>query len=100
AVQDLYDRGESIEALVALLREGGLTRAEKAKVDREAIIGPLGLRLDAAAKRGAARRRQAIDALRPYLAEVDPKVKRDLPVGRRVACHLVETWDPEKLAES
>ncbi|MEZ0076731.1 CDP-glycerol glycerophosphotransferase family protein [Planotetraspora sp. GP83] len=100
AVQELYDRGEPIEALVALVREGGLTGAERREVDREALAGSLGLRLDAAAKRGPGRRRQAIDSLRPYLAEVDPKVKRDLPVGRRVAFHLIETRDPEELAES
>ncbi|MEV0969153.1 CDP-glycerol glycerophosphotransferase family protein [Microtetraspora glauca] len=100
AVQELYDRGESIGALVALVREAGLGPAERRGVDREALAGPLGLRLDAAAKRGAARRREAISVLRPYLAEVDPRVKRDLPVGRRAGYHLVETRDPEELAES
>ncbi|MBX6385197.1 MAG: glycosyl transferase, partial [Microbispora sp.] len=99
AVQELFDRGEPIEALVALVRAEGLSAAQRRELDREAIVGPLGLRLDAAAKRGPARRRQAIDALRPYLAEVDPKVKRELPVGRRVACHLIETQDPAALAE-
>jgi CDP-glycerol glycerophosphotransferase len=100
AVQEQYDRGEPIEALVALARAEGLTPAQRREIDREALAGPLGLRLDAAAKRGPARRRQAIDALRPYLAEVDPKVKRDLPVGRRVAFHLIETRDPAELADS
>ncbi|WP_169948786.1 CDP-glycerol glycerophosphotransferase family protein [Microbispora sp. H11081] len=100
AVQELYDRGEPIDALVELVRAEGLSPAQRREVDREAIAGPLGLRLDAAAKRGPARRRQAIDVLRPYLAEVDQKVKRDLPVGRRVACHLIETRDPGELAES
>ncbi|MBP2707614.1 CDP-glycerol glycerophosphotransferase family protein [Microbispora sp. RL4-1S] len=98
AVQELYDRGEPISALVALVRSEGLTPAQRREVDREALAGPLGLRLDAAAKRGPARRREAIDALRPYLAEVDPKIKRDLPVGRRVGFHLVETTDAEELA--
>jgi len=100
AVQELYDRGESLEALIALVRSDGLTKAERAEVDREVLTGAIGLRLDAAAKRGPARRRQVIDALRPYLAEVDPKVKRELPVGRRVAYHLIETKDPAELAES
>ncbi|ETK31176.1 CDP-glycerol glycerophosphotransferase family protein [Microbispora sp. ATCC PTA-5024] len=100
AVQEQYDRGEPIDALVALVRAEGLTPAQRREIDREVLVGPLGLRLDAAAKRGPARRRQAIDVLRPYLAEVDPKVKRDLPVGRRVACHLIETRDPGELADS
>ncbi|WP_433350499.1 CDP-glycerol glycerophosphotransferase family protein [Microtetraspora malaysiensis] len=100
AVQELYDRGEAISSLVALAREPGLGPAERREVDREALAGPLGLRLDAAAKRGATRRREAITALRPYLAEVDPRVKRDLPVGRRAVYHLIETRDPEELAES
>ncbi|WP_433219181.1 CDP-glycerol glycerophosphotransferase family protein [Microtetraspora malaysiensis] len=100
AVQELYDRGESISSLVALTREPGLGPAERREVDREALAGPLGLRLDAAAKRGATRRREAIMALRPYLAEVDPRVKRDLPVGRRAVYHLIETRDPGELAES
>ncbi|MBO3750896.1 CDP-glycerol glycerophosphotransferase family protein [Streptosporangiaceae bacterium NEAU-GS5] len=98
AVQELYDRGEPVEAMVALVAQGGLTPAERRELDREALAGPLGLRLDAAAKRGPVRRRQAIDALRPYLAQVDPRVKSELPVGRRVAFHLVETRDPEELA--
>ncbi|MFF3665312.1 CDP-glycerol glycerophosphotransferase family protein [Microtetraspora malaysiensis] len=100
AVQELYDRGESISSLVALAREPGLGPAERREVDREALAGPLGLRLEAAAKRGATRRREAITALRPYLAEVDPRVKRDLPVGRRAVYHLIETRDPGELAES
>ncbi|WP_433416059.1 CDP-glycerol glycerophosphotransferase family protein [Microtetraspora malaysiensis] len=100
AVQELYDRGESISSLVALAREPGLGPAERREVDREALAGPLGLRLDAAAKRGPTRRREAITVLRPYLAEVDPRVKRDLPVGRRAVYHLIETRDPGELAES
>lgn len=100
AVQELYDRGEPIEALVAAVRADGMDSGDRRRLDGEALAGPLGLRMDAAAKRGAARRRQAIDVLKPYLAEVDSRVKRDLPVGRRVGYHLVESRDPDELAES
>ncbi|GIH27338.1 hypothetical protein Aph01nite_56480 [Acrocarpospora phusangensis] len=100
AVQELYDRGETIDALVQLVRAEGLDKAQRRTLDGEVLAGPLGLRLDAAAKRGAARRAQAIAVLRPYLESVDPKVKKALPVGRRVAYHLIETVDPAELAES
>ncbi|NAS27194.1 glycosyl transferase [Herbidospora sp. NEAU-GS84] len=99
AVQELYDRGEPLDALVELIRAEGLSSAERARLDAEVLAGCLGARLDAAAKRGPARRAQAIEVLRPYLATVDPKVKRDLPVGRRVAFHLVETSDTKTLAD-
>ncbi|WP_214110552.1 CDP-glycerol glycerophosphotransferase family protein [Acrocarpospora catenulata] len=100
AVQELYDRGEPIDALVQLVRAEGLDKAARRTLDGEVLAGPLGLRLDAAAKRGPSRRAQAIEVLRPYLESVDPKVKKALPVGRRVAYHLIETADPAELAES
>ncbi|MFD9940736.1 CDP-glycerol glycerophosphotransferase family protein, partial [Nonomuraea sp. NPDC059022] len=47
----------------------------------------------------AARRRELVTLLRPYLATVDPKVKRELPVARRLLCHLIEHRDLDELAD-
>lgn len=100
AVQELFDRGEALEGLVLAVDVSGLSRAQRRRVHAEVLGGPIGARLDSAAKRGPERRREAIEALRPFLAGVDPKVKRDLPVGRRLAYHLIETRDPAELAAS
>ncbi|MFD9940737.1 hypothetical protein, partial [Nonomuraea sp. NPDC059022] len=77
AVQDLCDRGEPFEAIMEAARAAGPDHAA------EILSGPLGARMDQAIKRGAARRRELVTLLRPYLATVDPKVKRELPVARR-----------------
>ncbi|NRQ37186.1 CDP-glycerol glycerophosphotransferase family protein [Nonomuraea sp. NN258] len=61
-----------------------------AAFDSEVLGGPLGARIDQAVKRGAARRRELVTLVRPYLASVDTGVKRDLPVARRLICHLIE----------
>ena len=100
AVQDLFDRGEALEGLVLAVDATGLSRAQRRRLHTEVLVGPLGARLDSAAKRGPERRREAIAALRPFLATVDARVKRELPVGRRLAYHLIETRDPAELAES
>ncbi|MEO3875944.1 CDP-glycerol glycerophosphotransferase family protein [Nonomuraea sp. B12E4] len=70
-----------------------------AAFDAEVLSGPLGARMDLAIKRGAARRRELLDLVRPYLAAVDAGVKRDLPVARRVICHLIEHRPDEELVE-
>ncbi|MEU9888343.1 CDP-glycerol glycerophosphotransferase family protein [Sphaerisporangium sp. NPDC051011] len=99
AAQDLYDKGEPLDALIAAVTSHGLSRAERRRLHAEALNGPLALRLEAAAKRDATRLRQAIDLLRDYLSGVDPSVKRALPVARRLAYHLIENRDPAALAE-
>ncbi|MEO3805735.1 CDP-glycerol glycerophosphotransferase family protein [Nonomuraea sp. B1E8] len=70
-----------------------------AAFDTEVLSGPLGNRMDLAVKRGAARRREMLQLIRPYLAGVDARVKRDLPVARRVICHLIEHRPDEELVE-
>ncbi|WP_336208149.1 CDP-glycerol glycerophosphotransferase family protein [Nonomuraea sp. LPB2021202275-12-8] len=67
--------------------------------DTEVLSGPLGARMDLAVKRGAARRRELVTLLRPYLAGVDQGVKRELPVARRLICHLIEHRPDEELVE-
>ncbi|GGL08827.1 hypothetical protein Sme01_12570 [Sphaerisporangium melleum] len=99
AAQDLYDRGDPLDAVIAAVHAEGLTRAERRRLHYEALNGPLGLRLETAARRDATRLRQAIDLLRDYLDGVDASVKRRLPVARRLACHLIEHRDPRELAE-
>ncbi|WP_235995263.1 CDP-glycerol glycerophosphotransferase family protein [Nonomuraea montanisoli] len=85
-VQDLCDRGEPLDAIMRAAGPGG----QDAAFDAEVLSGPLGARMDVAVKRGPARRRELVALLRPYLANVDERVKRDLPVARRLICHLVE----------
>ncbi|WP_275412212.1 CDP-glycerol glycerophosphotransferase family protein [Sphaerisporangium rufum] len=99
AAQDLCDRGEPLDAVIAALGTAGLTRGQRRRLHAEALAGPLGTRLDTAARRDATRLRQAIDLLRDYLADVDPPVRRRLPVARRLAYYLVEHRDPAELAE-
>ncbi|NBE97024.1 CDP-glycerol glycerophosphotransferase family protein [Nonomuraea sp. KC401] len=70
-----------------------------AAFDTEVLSGSLGSRIDLAVKRGAARRRELLELVRPYLAGVDARVKRDLPVARRVICHLIEHRPDEELVE-
>ncbi|MFI6391104.1 CDP-glycerol glycerophosphotransferase family protein [Nonomuraea sp. NPDC050547] len=93
AVQDLCDRGEPFEAIMEAARTAGPDHAA------EILSGPLGARMDQAIKRGAARRRELVTLLRPYLATVDPKVKRELPVARRLLCHLIEHRDLDELVD-
>ncbi|MFI6296349.1 CDP-glycerol glycerophosphotransferase family protein [Nonomuraea sp. NPDC050790] len=93
AVQDLSDRGEPLDAIMEAVRSAGPDHAA------EILSGPLGARMDQAIKRGAARRRELVTLLRPYLATVDPKVKRELPVARRLLCHLIEHRDLDELAD-
>ncbi|GAA2831430.1 CDP-glycerol glycerophosphotransferase family protein [Nonomuraea rubra] len=95
AVQDLCDRGEPFDAVMRAVGPGG----RDAAFDNEVLSGPLGARIDLAVKRGAARRREMLDLVRPYLKGVDPRVKRDLPVARRVICHLIEHRPDEELVE-
>src|SRR5437868_1775446 len=99
AVQDLCDRGEPLESIMRTVRSDGLTPQQRRTVDAEALAGPLGLRMDQAVKRGAARRGELVAAFRPYLAEVDPGVKRDLPVARRLAYHLIEHRGTDDLVD-
>ncbi|MFC4532439.1 CDP-glycerol glycerophosphotransferase family protein [Sphaerisporangium dianthi] len=99
AAQDLYDRGDPLDAVIAAVHSAGLTRAERRRLHYEALNGPLALRLETAARRDATRLRQAIDLLRDYLSGVDASVKRRLPVARRLAYHLIERRDPRELAE-
>ncbi|WP_214412706.1 CDP-glycerol glycerophosphotransferase family protein [Sphaerisporangium fuscum] len=99
AAQDLYDRGEPLDALIAAVHSTGLSRSQRRRLHAEALNGVLALRLETAARRDASRLRHAIDLLRDYLAEVEPSVKRRLPVARRLAYHLVEHRDPRVLAE-
>ncbi|GAA3105546.1 hypothetical protein GCM10017600_79420 [Streptosporangium carneum] len=77
----------------------GLTPAQRRRFDAGVLAGPLGSRLDLAVKRGAARRREFVTLFKPYLAGVDERVKRDLPVARRIAFHLVEHRDVDDLAD-
>ncbi len=100
AVQSAGDRGEPLEALVAAADSAGLSRSERRRLHRDVLIGPIGTKVDIAAKRGPERRREMIDILRPFLATVDSRVKRALPVGRRLTYHLIETRDPAELAAS
>ncbi|WP_327089597.1 CDP-glycerol glycerophosphotransferase family protein [Nonomuraea sp. NBC_01738] len=95
AVQDLCDRGEPLEAIMQAVQSGEPDPAFAAEV----LSGPLGQRIDQAIKRGAARRRELVTLLRPYLAGVDPKVKRELPVARRLLCHLIEHRDLDELVD-
>lgn len=95
AVQDLCDRGEPLEAVMQAVQAGGTDPAFAAEV----LSGPLGQRMDQAIKRGAARRCELVTLLRPYLAAVDPKVKRELPVDRRLICHLIEHRDLDELID-
>ncbi|GAA3822746.1 hypothetical protein GCM10022226_49020 [Sphaerisporangium flaviroseum] len=99
AAQDLYDRGEPLDALIAAVHSTGLSRSQRRRLHAEALNGPLAQRLETAARRDATRLRHAIDLLRDYLADVDPSVKRRLPVARRLAYHLVENRDPALLAQ-
>ncbi|MBN6051428.1 CDP-glycerol glycerophosphotransferase family protein [Nonomuraea sp. RK-328] len=72
---------------------------QDAAFDAEVLSGPLGARMDVAVKRGPARRRELVALLRPYLANVDARVKRDLPVARRLVCHLIEHRPDEELID-
>ncbi|MFI6788499.1 CDP-glycerol glycerophosphotransferase family protein [Nonomuraea sp. NPDC050383] len=94
-VQDLCDRGEPLDAIMRAVGPGG----QDAAFDAEVLSGPLGARMDVAVKRGPARRRELVTLLRPYLAGVDESVKRDLPVARRLICHLVEHRPDEELID-
>lgn len=95
AVQDLCDRGEPLEAVMRAAGPGG----RDPEFDAQVLSGPLGSRIDLAVKRGPARRREMLDLVRPYLAAVDPRVKRELPVARRLICHLIETRPDEDLVD-
>ncbi|MEU0520069.1 CDP-glycerol glycerophosphotransferase family protein [Streptosporangium sp. NPDC006007] len=99
AVQDLCDRGEPLQSIVTAVLAGGLTPAERRRFDARVLAGPLGSRLDLAVKRGPARRREFVTLFKPYLAGVDARVKRDLPVARRIAFHLVERRQVDDLAD-
>ncbi|MEU4545170.1 CDP-glycerol glycerophosphotransferase family protein [Nonomuraea dietziae] len=98
-VQDLCDRGEPLDVIMRTVRSAGLPPDERRVFDAEVLSGSLGQRFDQAAKRGAARRRELVTLFRPYLAEVDQGVKRDLPVARRLAYHLVEHRPDEELID-
>ncbi|MFF5206868.1 CDP-glycerol glycerophosphotransferase family protein [Streptosporangium sp. NPDC000396] len=98
-VQDLCDRGEPLESIMAAVLAEGLTPDQRRRFDADALAGPLGSRLDLAVKRGAARRREFVTLLKPYLAGVDARVKRELPVARRIAFHLVEQREVDDLAD-
>lgn len=95
AVQDLCDRGEPFAAVMRAVGPGG----RDAAFDTEVLSNHLGARIELAVKRGPARRREMLDLIRPYLAGVDAGVKRDLPVARRVLCHLIETRPDEELVD-
>ncbi|MEU7859061.1 CDP-glycerol glycerophosphotransferase family protein [Nonomuraea sp. NPDC049141] len=95
AVQDLCDRGEPLDAVMRAVGSGGHDSA----FDAEVLSGPLGARMDLAVKRGAARRRELVTLVRPYLAAVDAGVKRDLPVARRLICHLIEHRPDDELVD-
>ncbi|MEU1728845.1 CDP-glycerol glycerophosphotransferase family protein [Nonomuraea sp. NPDC005692] len=95
AVQDLCDRGEPLEAVMRAVGPGG----RDAAFDTEVLSGPLGSRIDLAVKRGPARRRELLTLIRPYLAGVAAEVKRDLPVARRVICHLIEHRPDDELVD-
>ncbi|MEV7011857.1 CDP-glycerol glycerophosphotransferase family protein [Streptosporangium sp. NPDC051022] len=99
AVQDLCDRGEPLESIVSAVLAEGLTPAQRRRFDAGVLAGPLGSRLDLAVKRGADRRREFVTLFKPYLTGVDARVKRDLPVARRIVFHLVEHRDVDDLAE-
>ncbi|MCG5216634.1 CDP-glycerol glycerophosphotransferase family protein [Streptosporangium sp. KLBMP 9127] len=100
AVQDLCDRGEPLDRVMELVRSAGLPPADQRRFDAAVLGGPLGMRFDAAVKRGPARRREILSQLIPYLAGVDAGVKRDLPVARRIAYHLVESRALTELVET
>ncbi|MFI7452447.1 CDP-glycerol glycerophosphotransferase family protein [Nonomuraea sp. NPDC049714] len=95
AVQDLCDRGEALDAIMRVVGPGGRDSA----FDTEVLSGPLGARMDLAVKRGAARRRELLTLLRPYLGGVDAGVKRELPVARRLICHLIEHRPDDELVD-
>ncbi|WP_236715101.1 CDP-glycerol glycerophosphotransferase family protein [Nonomuraea pusilla] len=95
AVQDLCDRGEPLDAVMRAVGPGG----RDAAFDSDVLSGPLGTRIDLAVKRGPARRREMLALVKPYLAAVDPRVKRELPVARRLICHLIETRPEADLVE-
>ncbi|GGO82075.1 CDP-glycerol glycerophosphotransferase family protein [Nonomuraea cavernae] len=95
AVQDLCDRGEPLDAVMRAVGPGG----RDAAFDSEVLSGPLGARMDLAVKRGVPRRRELLTLVRPYLAAVDPGVKRELPVARRLICHLIEHRPDAELVE-
>ncbi|GAA0950404.1 hypothetical protein GCM10009560_69750 [Nonomuraea longicatena] len=92
AVQDLCDRGEPLDTIMPLVQADPALAAE-------ILDGPLGLRMDQAIKRGAARRRELITLMRPYLAALDPAVKRELTVARRLLVHLIEHRDLGELVD-
>lgn len=77
----------------------GLKPDERRRFDADALAGPLGSRLDIVTKRGAARRREFVTLLKPYVTGVDARVKRDLPVARRIAFHLIEHREIDDLAD-
>ncbi|MFI6325146.1 CDP-glycerol glycerophosphotransferase family protein [Nonomuraea sp. NPDC050556] len=81
------------------VQEGGLDPQERRRADAEILAGPLGVRMDQAVKRGAARRRELVTLIGPYLAQVDPAIKRELPVARRLFCYLLENRDLDDLVE-
>nr|BFE83362.1 hypothetical protein GCM10020093_059630 [Planobispora longispora] len=91
--------GEPLDSVMASVLAEGLTPAERKRFDADVLAGPLGSRLDIAVKRGAARRREFVTAVKPYLASVDPQVKLDLPVARRLAFHLIDRRGVDELAE-
>jgi len=95
SVQDLCDRGEPLDAIMRAIGPGGRDPV----FDAEVLAGPLGARMDLAVKRGADRRRELVTLLRPYLAGVETAVKRELPVARRLICHLIEHRSDEELIE-
>ncbi|SNT54966.1 CDP-glycerol glycerophosphotransferase [Streptosporangium subroseum] len=84
--------------MAAVLAEG-LDPSERRRFDADALAGPLGSRLDLATKRGAVRRREFVTLFKPYIAGVDARVKRDLPVARRIAFHLLEHRGIDDLAD-
>ncbi|MER5624206.1 CDP-glycerol glycerophosphotransferase family protein [Streptosporangium sp. NPDC002544] len=98
-VQDLCDRGEPLDSIMAAVLADGLKPHERRRFDADALAGPLGSRLDIATKRGAARRREFVTVLKPYVTGADAKVKRDLPVARRIAFHLIEHREIDDLAD-
>ncbi|GAA3027943.1 CDP-glycerol glycerophosphotransferase family protein [Streptosporangium longisporum] len=99
AVQDLCDRGEPLGAVMDAVLAGGLKPEERRRFDADVLAGPLGTRLDISTKRGAARRREFVTLVKPYVTGVDPKVKRELPVARRIAFHLIEHRSVDELAD-
>ena len=99
-VQDLCERGEPLDKIMAIVRAEGLSPNDRRTFDAEVLGGPLGSRIETLVKRGPERRREVLGHLLPYLRTVDSRVKRELPVARRILCHLVESRDQEELIES